>query len=166
MEFKKNPEAVTASAIEHAKTTSLIKSMQAKGASHEEIVKAVLGDVIDDEDFVKDIQVLVNLGILGFYFGYTRRNNPALRGYSYIIQHYTDHPEAVKYQLFYKNARTYQDLYNFFCDETGIDPDKVKTFEGYDQIWFNNWLETELTQNVNFGLSEEHSKKLSQSFNK
>lgn len=54
MEFKKNPEAVTVSAIEHAKTTSLIKSMQAKGASHEEIVKAVLGDVIDDEDFVKD----------------------------------------------------------------------------------------------------------------
>lgn len=44
MEFKKNPEAVAASVIEHAKTTSLIKSMQAKGASHEEIVKTVFSN--------------------------------------------------------------------------------------------------------------------------
>lgn len=165
MELKKNPESVLAAAVDGAKTSSLIETMRAKGASDQEVVAAVFGDRDEMLDFAKEMWILLNLGLLGHYFGYTKLNNPSTLGYAYLIQHYTEALEALEYQSFYDKAKTNKDIYNFFCSKTEIDPDKVKTFEGYDDVWFNKWLNLDFEKGGSFGISEEHSKKLLQAYN-
>ena len=125
MELKKNPMAVMASAIDNAKTSSLIKTMREKGASEEEVCRAVLGDDEDMKDMVKNMAVLFILGTMGVYFNYTNSTNPAMLGYAYIAQHYTEAPQAKEFQDFYDRAKTCGDVYNFFCEKAEISPDKI-----------------------------------------
>lgn len=157
MELKKNPASVMTAAIDSAKTTSLIKTMRANGASDQEVANAVLGDEEDMDALVKNMAVLFILGTMGVYFNYTNSTNPAMLGYAYIAQHYTDAPQAKEFQDFYDRAKTCGDVYNFFCEKAEINPDKIKTFTGYDDIWFTTWLNTKLDGPHKFGLNKEHS---------
>ena len=160
MEIKKNPESVMSEALEGAKTTSLIETMRAKGSSDEDIVDAVIGGEKGALEFAKSIAILLNLKILGHFYGYSQNANPALLGYAFIVQHYTTHPLAVVFQKFWDKAKTYKDVYDFFCETTEIHPEKIKTFQGFDESWFNGWLKTEFSHVRTFGLNDEHSQAL------
>lgn len=157
MELKKNPESVTAEAINSAKTTSLIRTMRENGATEEEVAKAVLGGDKDMTALAKNMAVLFILGTMGVYFNYTNNTNPAMEGYAYIAQHYTEAPQAKEFQDFYDSAKTCGDVYNFFCEKAEISPDKIKTFMGYDDVWFTTWLNTKLDGPHKFGINKEHS---------
>lgn len=160
MELKKNPESVMSEALSGARTTSIIETMRAKGSSDEEIVDAVMGGEKGALEFAKSIAILLNLKIIGHFYNYDQNENPALLGYAFIVQHYTSHPLAVAFQKFWDKAKTYQDVYDFFCETTEIQPEKIKTFQGFDETWFNEWLKTEFSHVRTFGLNDEHAQAL------
>lgn len=140
---KPNPEAVAASAIEAARTTSVIETVRAKGGSDEDVVKAVFSDE-GIRDLARSISILNLLVRMGWLMGIPRTvkasDHPSLMGYVLILRHFTDDPRAIAFEEVHNTAKTVRDVWDFFLQQTGYTQAQVTSRAGFDPVFFENQL--------------------------
>lgn len=150
--YQLNPQSLAESAVENARTSSMIETMREKGATDEEITKAVFGDM---SGLVEDIVIVLLLKeIIEFFgFNYVAHDrsgfHPAMLGYACIAQHYTYRPEAVRFENFRTTATTVRDIWEFYLQESGIEEktaiQELEGMEGYNAEHFQKVLDQSLT---------------------
>lgn len=163
--MKKNPAAVAAAAIDSAKTTAIMSDLKAKGASDEELVKAILPpEALDDiaRSIHFDIRQLLPMGwcALGLPRKYKVDGNMALLGRVHLMQHYTDTPEAVEYFRVYTTAKTVREVWEFFLKCNDLPDDVLVNKPGYDHDFVQNLLNQDIMgTNLSFGINQEDSER-------
>lgn len=150
--YQPNPRSLAESAIENARTSTMIETMREKGATDEEIAKVVLGDT---SVLVNDIFIILLLKEIIEFFGFKyvaddgSGFHPAMLGYACIAQHYTDRPEAVRFEKFRTTAATVRDIWEFYLQESGVDEQtaiqELEGMEGYNAEHFQKVLDQSLT---------------------
>jgi hypothetical protein len=120
--------------------------------TEEEIGRNLIPSQKDMEVFSRNVVLLNLIMKMGELFYANHTDNKALVGIACIFRNEFGTEEAIRWESLYNDAKTIQDVWDYFLTENKINVERVKFNHSYDDDFFKWLLSKEVTLDFGFGV--------------